>query len=288
MGNLIRVSRKDFSDLLGSPMTLIVLSGFFIMLSFSFILMNQAVPSVIATGIGMRMEHVDSFGMFFAEWLLTDLVTFFGPILGVVIGCSAIASERHMNALNTLLSKPLYRDTIINGKIVGSLAFLALVILCTMAFYTSVVLVLYGNLMAPTLSDYLSRLPLVFLYAMTIIAIYVTISMLISLLVKKQAFALVIGTLVLYVFQSIGTTSFVDPVSNLFPENSLMIRDLINSLTPSSTSIHFLSIENYLFNSSYEILDSLQLVLPDLARFWLYSALAIIFSYIIFIRRDEA
>jgi ABC-2 type transport system permease protein len=287
MNNLLRVSRKDFCDLLGSPMILVILFAFFIIMSFSFILTNQSVQSAIASGIGMRLEHVDSFGMFFADGLLNDLVMFFGPVIGVVIGCSAIASERQRNALNTLLTKPLYRDTIINGKIVGALAFLALVILCIMAFYTSVVLILYGNLMAPTFGDYLSRLPLVFLYALTSLAVNVTISMLISLLVQKQAFALVISTIILCIFHSTGT-NIVGPLSNLFPDKNLMISDLLNSLMPSDASIHFLTIEDYLFNSSYGFMDSLRLVLPDLAKYWLYSALMIIFSYIIFIRRDEA
>jgi ABC-2 type transport system permease protein len=229
------------------------------------------------------MEHVDSFGLFFSDWLFMNLIGFFGPIVGIIIGCSSIASERHRNALNTLLVKPLYRDTIINGKIIGSLAFLALVVTCAMAFYTSLVLILYGNLIAPTMGDYIFRLPIIFLFAMTMMSIFVSIAILLSLLIRNQTFALITGTLVLYLFDNME--GYAQIISKMFPENDVIVRNFLVGLTPTGSQM---SIRNNLFDSSLDVLDSFQAVLPDLLKFLLFVAVVCVASYIVFVRRDES
>jgi ABC-2 type transport system permease protein len=283
MRNLFRVSQKEFVDLLSSRMVLIILAGFFIIILLSFINLNYAVPVVLQTGIGVRMEHVNSFGLFFSDWLFMNLIGFFGPIVGIIIGCSSIVSERQRNALNTLLVKPLYRDTIINGKIIGSLAFLALVVTCAMAFYTSLVLILYGNLIAPTLGDYISMLPIIFIFSMTMISIFVSMAILLSLLIRNQTFALIFSTIILYLFDNME--GYAHLISGIFPEKDIIVRDLLVGLTPTGS---LMSIRNNLFISSRNILDSFQVVLPDLIKFLLYVTIACVVSYIIFVRRDEA
>ena len=65
------------------------------------------------------------------------MLTWCGPIIGVIIGCSTISAERMGNALNTLITKPVYRDTIINGKIMGSLIFFAAYIFFIMLIFTA-------------------------------------------------------------------------------------------------------------------------------------------------------
>lgn len=283
MKNLLRVSRKEFVDLLSSPVIFILLAGFFIMITLSFINLNYTLPVVLQTGIGIRNEHVDSLGLFFSDWLFLNLIGFYGPIVGVMIGCSSIASECHSNALNTLLVKPLYRDTIINSKIIGSLSFLALVVVCAIAFYTSLVLVLYGNLIAPTFGDYISRLPIVFIFAITTIAVFVTLSMLISILIRHQTFALIISTITLYLFDNMEGYAWV--IGNIFQGKESIVRDFITGLTPTGG---LMSIRDNIFNNSYSFKDSLEAVLPDLIKFLLYIVVACVFSYIAFIRRDEA
>lgn len=46
-----------------------------------------------------------------------------GTIIGIMIGFSTISSEKFGKALNILVTKPLYRDTIINGKIIACIGF---------------------------------------------------------------------------------------------------------------------------------------------------------------------
>ncbi len=283
MSNLLRISQKEFIDLMSSPMVLILLAGFFTMIALSFINLNYTIPVIIETNIGLRNEHVDSMGLFFSDWLFLNLIGFYGPIVGVMIGCSSIASERYRNALNTLLVKPLYRDTIINGKIIGSMAFLMVVVACVIAFYTSLVLVLYGNLIAPALDDYVSRLPVIFVFSLTTMAIFLTISILVSLLIKSQTFAMIISSIILYLFCNLeGYAMFI---GNLFPGNEIVIQNFLTSLTPTGG---MMEVRDRIFNSTYGLVESFEAVIPDIVKFLLFITVACIFSYIIFIRREDA
>jgi len=52
-------------------------------------------------------------------------ISFFGPLIGIVLGFDAINSERSRGTLSLLLSQPIYRDAVINGKFLAGLATVA-------------------------------------------------------------------------------------------------------------------------------------------------------------------
>ncbi len=275
MRNVQNIARKELVDLLSSKMVIVILSGYFLVVLFSILYLYNTLSG------GGSLEYGNSIGMAFSNNLFSMLAKYYGPIVGVMIGCMSIASERHKNALNTLLVKPVYRDTIINGKLLGSLAFLALVIGVTIAFYTSGLLVLCGDALAPTLGDYVSRLPIVFIFSMILISIFLAISVLLSILIKSQAFAIIMGAIVVYLSNTIEIYSGI--IARFFPGRELYVHDLITSLTPTS---RLLSVRNNLFDSSCSAWDSFQMVLPDMLKFLLYVVILCIASYIVFIRRD--
>jgi ABC-2 type transport system permease protein len=64
-------------------------------------------------------------------------VAFFGPLVGLILGFDTINRERNEGTLSKLLSQPIYRDVVINGK------FLAGVVLITIMM-VSIVLVITG------------------------------------------------------------------------------------------------------------------------------------------------
>ncbi len=47
---------------------------------------------------------------------LVQFVGFFGPLIGLILGFDAINRERATGTLSKLVSQPIYRDSIINGK----------------------------------------------------------------------------------------------------------------------------------------------------------------------------
>ena len=72
-----------------------------------------------------------------ALFSLVQFVAFFGPLVGLVLGFDTINRERNEGTLSKLLSQPIYRDVVINGK------FLAGVVMITILM-VSIVLVITG------------------------------------------------------------------------------------------------------------------------------------------------
>jgi ABC-2 type transport system permease protein len=80
--------------------------------------------------------------------LTTFLTLFFIPLIGIALGFDAINSERSGGTLSRLLSQPVYRDSVINGK------FLAGIIILTIMVATTVLLVAGYGLMLFDLRPY--------------------------------------------------------------------------------------------------------------------------------------
>ncbi|MBC8247081.1 MAG: ABC transporter permease subunit, partial [Deltaproteobacteria bacterium] len=70
-----------------------------------------------------------------ALFSLVQFVAFFGPLIGLILGFDTINRERNEGTLSKLLSQPIYRDVVINGK------FLAGVITITVMLVSIVLLV---------------------------------------------------------------------------------------------------------------------------------------------------
>src|SRR5207248_7774936 len=51
-----------------------------------------------------------------------SFIAFLGPLLGIAFGFDAINSEQARGTLGRLLSQPIYRDDVINGKFLAGLA----------------------------------------------------------------------------------------------------------------------------------------------------------------------
>jgi len=85
---------------------------------------------------GAKIEYLflmlySTSGQFFS---LTQFIAFFGPLIGIIMGFDAINRERNAGTLSKLLSQPVYRDAIINGKFLAavttvSIMFVSLILL---------------------------------------------------------------------------------------------------------------------------------------------------------------
>ena len=69
--------------------------------------------------------------------LFIFFIAFFMPIVGIALGFDAINSERNSGTMSRLLSQPIYRDAVINGKFLAGVATIAVML-------TSIVLLVGG------------------------------------------------------------------------------------------------------------------------------------------------
>lgn len=272
---MLIIAKKEFVDLLSNRMVLIVLIAFLVDVIFT-VYDFYCVLNGLRPGRPMFYENTG----IAADFSIFYTTSLFGTVIGIIIGCSTISSERMGNALNTLIVKPVYRDTIINGKILGTLTFLAIVILFYIAIFTSGFLVLCGNALAPSLFDYFSRLPFVFLFIMVFIGVFLSISVLISLLVQDQSFAMIISVLTVYLSMMMFTP-FPSNLNNLFPGSGL--DSLCMSLSPNAI---LWQVQGRFMDTHIGAYDAFINILPEFTRLLLYVVIAMVSSYIVFVRRD--
>lgn len=128
MKGLLAVCRKELEDHFSSTRFTLLLTV---------ILMISLVMAFV-TGSGLRKE-LEGFAkpslvflMIFtstgAFLSLTQFVAFFGPLIGLVLGFDAINRERAAGTLSKLVSQPIYRDAIINGKFLAGMTTIAVML----------------------------------------------------------------------------------------------------------------------------------------------------------------
>src|SRR5262245_65961038 len=57
---------------------------------------------------------------------LATFLGFFGPLVGITLGFDSISGEYARGTLSRVLSQPIYRDSLINGKFLAGLATVAI------------------------------------------------------------------------------------------------------------------------------------------------------------------
>jgi ABC-2 type transport system permease protein len=121
MQGLLAIYRKELADHFSSYRFIIL---------FALIAMISFITSYMA-GISLR-ENLEGvaipkfvFLMLFnttgALFSMVQFVAFFGPLIGVVLGFDAINRERAHGTLIKVVSQPIFRDAVINGKFLAGL-----------------------------------------------------------------------------------------------------------------------------------------------------------------------
>ena len=79
----------------------------------------------------------------------TTFIAFLGPLLGIAFGFDAINGERSEGTLPRLLSQPIHRDDVINGKFVAGLSAIAIIFVAVALVVTAVGIFQLGILPEP-------------------------------------------------------------------------------------------------------------------------------------------
>jgi ABC-2 type transport system permease protein len=79
-----------------------------------------------------------------ALFSLVQFVAFFGPLIGLILGFDTINRERNEGTLSKLLSQPIYRDAVINGKFLAGVAMITIIMVSTVLVITGLGLRMVG------------------------------------------------------------------------------------------------------------------------------------------------
>ena len=129
----------------------------------------------------------------------TFFVGFLGPLLGIALGFDAINGERNRGTLSRLVSQPIHRDAVINGKFLAGVWVISLMILALGLLVGGLGLQLIG--VPPTLEEFL-RLAAFFAVTIVYVGFWMSLSILFST-VLRQTVASALASLAVWLFFSI-------------------------------------------------------------------------------------
>jgi ABC-2 type transport system permease protein len=282
------IAKNEFFNLLNSKLIFVVVAVYILLLIKSMVGMRPpGDPIYTSTLSNLHLLGIADSDYYTCALLygVGNILRLFGALFGVVLGVCTVASERYGKTLGNLVAKPLYRDTIINGKLLGCSMFILALFLITLLAYTVYIMVCWGGAFLPLAGDYLIRLPIVAVAALIYVMFFFALAMLISLVVKDLAFALIASMLIRYVLRDAvsgeisGKLAFLtgidfDQLRSIFPD--IIIRSVLKVPTVS---------DNILMPSD-DLLSAVSAAMPTMAMLFVYVVFLVVAGYIIFLRSD--
>lgn len=142
------------------------------------------------------------------------LVGFVAPLLGIAFGFDAINGERAQGTLPRLLSQPIHRDDVINGKFVAGLAMISVAVTAVMLLVAGIGILRLG--IAPTPIEVL-RLVAWLVVTIAYIGLWLAFATLCSVLVRRAATSALLALGIWLVLSLFGVllarvvAGFIDP-----------------------------------------------------------------------------
>lgn len=147
---------------------------------------------------------------------LVQFVTFFGPLVGLILGFDTINRERNEGTISKLLSQPIYRDAVINGKFLAGVALITIMMVSILLVITGLGLIILG--IVPGFEE-LWRIFIYLIISIIYISFWLGIAILFSIIFRSTATS-ALAALAVWIFFSF----FVSIGANI----------LANALTPQA------------------------------------------------------
>ena len=216
---------------------------------------------------------------------MSRIISYYGgPIIIIIIGSYSIFKEKVSGSLNILTTKPIYRDTIINGKLLGIIYFLMSFIILSMMLYLSALLIFFGNVIGDKLILIIDKLPLTFIVTFLCLTIFLSISILLSVIVKEIGIA-ILSNLIIWMILMVYVKNiliagyighFIEIVLGLYVGS---VADFISFLSPYS-------IGDIIIFSSDDIILAIMISKFEFIKLLMYTIIPLLFAYVGFIKRD--
>ncbi|MDI3480517.1 MAG: type transport system permease protein [Tepidanaerobacteraceae bacterium] len=242
-GNLGTVFKKELADQLSSSRFFIL---FFLIMITGAVSFYTAVQNISGASAGdsefvlVKIFTIGGNSLPPFTWFLSLL----GPLVGLAMGFDAINGEQNRGTMSRLLSQPLYRDDVINGKFLARLAVLAFMTFALGGFVAGMGILMTG--VGPTAEEIL-RLLIYLVLSIVYMAFWLALSMLFSLVFRQTATS-ALGGIALWLLFSIFVPLLAGMVADaVFP---------VNDQTPAITQLHNIELKQGLARLSPSTLYS--------------------------------
>jgi ABC-2 type transport system permease protein len=121
---------------------------------------------------------------------VTGFLAYVAPLLGLAFAFDAINGERAEGTLPRLLSQPIHRDDVVNGKFVAGLAVIGLVLVTVVGAIAAFGIIRLGIVPKPS---ELLRIVLWLLLTFVYVSLWLSFGMLLSVAVRRAATSALVG-----------------------------------------------------------------------------------------------
>jgi ABC-2 type transport system permease protein len=194
-------------------------SSYRFMILFSLITMvSLIIAYMVGVNIRQELEGVAKpkfiFLMLFVSrgvvFSLVQFVAFFGPLIGLVLGFDAINRERNEGTLAKLVSQPIYRDSVINGKFLAGVVTISIMMVSIVLLITGMGLKIVGVIPG---SEELFRIFLYLVVSIVYISFWLGVSILFSILFRSIATS-ALAAIALWIFFSFFVSLGATAIAN--------------------------------------------------------------------------
>jgi ABC-2 type transport system permease protein len=178
--------------------------------------LKQELEGVAKPRFVFLMLFTSSGGLF----SLVQFVAFFGPLIGLILGFDTINRERSEGTLSKLLSQPIFRDDVINGKFLAGMATIAIIMISIVLVITGLGLSLLGVI--PGVEE-LWRILIYLIISIIYISFWLGVAILFSILfrnVATSALAALAAWIFFSFFISLGANVMAGAITSDAGENN--------------------------------------------------------------------
>lgn len=184
MKGILTICRKELADHFSSTR--------FILLFYLILMVSLVTAFLVGSGLRDELKDVAKptfvFLLLFTSpgklFSLIQFIAIFGPLLGIVLGFDAINRERSARTLSKLISQPIYRDAVINGKFLAGLITIIIMLGSIVLMISGLGLLLIGVVPGP---EEIMRLLVYLVISIFYIAFWLGISILFSVAFRSMA-----------------------------------------------------------------------------------------------------
>lgn len=241
-----------------------------------------------------------------------QLLTLLGPLLGIAFGFDAVNGERAQGTLPRLLSQPIYRDDLINGKFLAGITAIATALFLLVAVVSGMAMLRLG--LVPAWAD-VARVILWLVMSLVYIGFWLALASLMSVWLRRAAtsalaaiaawlvatlFAFLLVEIFAGILSPAGTQATIeDQIQNARTEQTLsrlMPGTLYNESTTAllnpqvrTTGLVFLSQASQLQSAIPEPLplsQSMLIVLPQALGLIAMTVVTFVGAYVLFMRQE--
>jgi ABC-2 type transport system permease protein len=238
--------------------------------------------------------------------LRVDLwISIAAPLLGVAFAFDAINGERHEGTLPRLLSQPIHRDDVINGKFAAGLAIISMVLVGVVLVITGFGLLRLG--IAPATSEVI-RVVIWLLATILYVAFWLAFGLLLSVVIRRAATSALVafGTWLFVAVPFFGPFLIGFVASVLAPDDpnarhfigqflpstlysdisTVILNPTLQTTSRTITTSQYLQAQNFFPDSALSVMQSLVLIWPAVVTLFALTIGCFALAYIRFMRQE--